>query len=62
MNAKIKNVLRGYLNLNSQEKNIVREELKKLGNNAILEDRSYSDVLNKSLGPLSQGICSCCGK
>ena len=69
-NKNVLRVLHGYLELSSQEKQILSREIEK----QIREGVVYSDymngaaknrvkvILSANLGPMSNNNCKCCGK
>ncbi|WP_286894963.1 MULTISPECIES: hypothetical protein [Sphingobacterium] len=62
MDDKVKALLFAYLKLTPSQKSSFREELEKLERGSLYEQRTYSEKLEKSLGPLFSGACPTCGK
>jgi hypothetical protein len=64
MNDKIKHVVKGFFNLTQQEQEIFIKEVEKLisEKKKIIHKEQFNETIKRSLGPLSVGNCTCCGK
>jgi hypothetical protein len=66
MNDKVKFVVNGFFNLSEDEQIIFLEEIGKLykEKDSLTEIKKIqlNEHLKRSLGPLSQNNCTCCGK
>ena len=64
MNNKIKHVVSGFFQLNQEEQKIFITEIEKLlkeQKNKTTKEQ-FNETIKRSLGPLSIGNCTCCGK
>lgn len=62
METKTKAILKAILTLSKTEREVLLNEVKKYDSNTILEQRTFSESLQKSLGPLSDNRCPVCGR
>lgn len=62
MKEKTKLLLKAYLALTEIEKEAFEKQLREYKSKSILERRTYSEALNKSLGPIMGTRCAVCGK
>lgn len=62
MDDKVKQLLLAYSELTSTQKDQFRDELRRYENKYLSEQRTYSEELKKSLGPLDSNACYACGR
>ena len=62
MDHKTKLLFKAFLDLKQSEKEEFIKALREYNSKTIFEQRSYSDSLNRSLGPISGAKCAVCGK
>lgn len=62
MEEKTKLLFKAYLALSSAEKEAFQKAIREYESKTILEQRNYSEALNKSLGPIMGARCAVCGK
>jgi hypothetical protein len=62
MEEKTKLLFKAYLSLTEIEKEAFEKQLLEYKSKGILERNTYSEALNKSLGPIMGARCAVCGK
>lgn len=64
MNDKIKHVVNGFFKLNLDEQKIFIKEIEKLleQQHKTNKKEQFNETIKRSLGPISVGNCTCCGK
>jgi hypothetical protein len=62
MEDKTKLLFKAYLALSSNEKEAFQKAIREYSLKTILEQRNYSETLNRSLGPILSAKCTLCGK
>ena len=62
MEEKTRLLFKAYLALSSKEKEAFQKSAREYNSKNIFEQRSYSEALNKSLGPIMGAKCAVCGK
>ncbi|MBL1233356.1 MAG: hypothetical protein COA31_011610 [Flavobacteriales bacterium] len=62
MNKKTLKVLKGYSELDYNERVEIREQIKKYEETEFAKRDTIIKALNESVGPLDSNNCPCCGK
>jgi len=62
MDEKVYRVIKGYSELSSEQRKEVREQIEKFEREEFGKRKFLIESLQKSLGPVSQDVCPCCGR
>ncbi|PKD21813.1 hypothetical protein APR41_02200 [Salegentibacter salinarum] len=62
MDDQLANVFRGYIELGIQERKEFREMISEFEGADYSKKKEAREIFNKSLGPLMNDVCKCCGK
>ena len=62
MDKKIYRILKGYSKLDYSQRKEFREKIKEYEESELDKRKSLLEAIQKSLGPVSQDVCDCCGK
>ena len=62
MDKKVYRVIKGYSELSYEQRKEVREQIKEFEEEEFSKRKYLIESLQKSLGPVSQDVCPCCGR
>ena len=62
MDEKVYRVIKGYSELSYEQRREVREQIEKFEREEFGKRKLLIESLQKSLGPINQDICPCCGR